>query len=238
MTQDNPLEVGAWFSQGWAAYVKNARLLIAVSAIYGIFDLFLIWSTYIPHGVIIYLFGELVITPPLAIGWYFLNVRVIRNESATVSDLFNGFSRFGAAWTTYVLFFLIVMGGSILFIIPGIIWGLKYSQSIYAVMDKQLSGPESIRYSGRITAGYKMKIFLVWLCVLLLSLITEFPLFLGLHQIYKGSGSTMLLIGSLPFLIGIIVIMPWLVASMACAYHNLALKYDMTQKENTVPVAQ
>ena len=55
---------------------------------------------------------------------------------------------------------LIVIGGLILFIVPGIIWGLKFSQYKYFIVEKNAGPVEALKLSAQATAGAKWKLFL------------------------------------------------------------------------------
>lgn len=80
---------------------------------------------------------------------------------ATLKPLFTDWKLLLNYILTSFLYSLIVLGGFLLFIIPGIIWGIKYSQWSYLVIDKGLKPVEAIKKSGQITNGSKARIF--WL---------------------------------------------------------------------------
>jgi len=127
----------------------------------------------------------------------------------------------GQPWTTFILLWLIILGGCILFIIPGIIWSLKYGLSLFAVMDKQMSPRESIRFSGKITKGHKGKLFGVWTIAILLSFLT-WPFSSGLQR----QNAMLIGAGLIPYLVNILVVTPWLGATTAAAYKSLAYKKE------------
>src|SRR5258708_6035831 len=54
-----------------------------------------------------------------------------------------------------LLTFLVVIGGLILLIVPGIIFGIMYSFSTYLVIDRELRPLQAMRESRRITYGHK-----------------------------------------------------------------------------------
>ena len=64
------------------------------------------------------------------------------------SRSFSLFPRF--IWTS-LLYILIVVGGLILFVIPGIIWGLRYVLAPYAVIVEGISGKEALSRSRVLT---------------------------------------------------------------------------------------
>jgi len=79
-----------------------------------------------------------------------------------------GIKNIWPTWRVYVnyiwgsiLYGLIFIGGLILLIVPGIIWGLKYSQYAYLIVDKNMGPIEALKESGKITQGVKGKILLL-----------------------------------------------------------------------------
>lgn len=61
-------------------------------------------------------------------------------------------------WTS-LLYILIVLGGAILLIIPGIIWGIRYVFAPYAVICEGISGKEALSRSEILTEGRFWSIF-------------------------------------------------------------------------------
>jgi uncharacterized membrane protein len=75
---------------------------------------------------------------------------------ATLFDAWDCFWRYvGAA----VLYCLIVLGGIILLIVPGIIWAVKFSLCYYFVIDKGLGPIQALKASSRATMGVKWQLF-------------------------------------------------------------------------------
>lgn len=58
-----------------------------------------------------------------------------------------------------ILYMLIVIGGFILLIVPGIIWGIKYRYCFYFVIDKGLGPIEALKASNKTTMGVKWELF-------------------------------------------------------------------------------
>lgn len=79
-----------------------------------------------------------------------------------------------------LLYGLRVILGYILFIVPGIIWSIKYSQYSYLIIDKGMGPSEAIKKSGEITEGNKMNLFLLGLLLALINIAGVLALFVGL----------------------------------------------------------
>jgi uncharacterized membrane protein len=90
-----------------------------------------------------------------------------KNEERDVMALFSGVNYlFRYIWGS-VIYGLIVFGGFLLLIVPGIIWSIKYQFFVYFIIDKGMLPMEALQASSRITEGQKMNLFLFG-CVMML----------------------------------------------------------------------
>ncbi|MDD5085192.1 MAG: hypothetical protein PHE61_04005 [Candidatus Omnitrophica bacterium] len=221
MEQDASLTVGGWFSRGWSTFKKSPKQLIGGSLILTALGLVLVFIGLVPGGVFVMAAVQIVVLPVLTVGWCFFCLRIARGESVKVLDVFNAFSCFGRAWTTSILLFLIVLGGIVLLIVPGIIWALKYGLCFFAVMDKNLRAREAIRFSGEITKGHKGKLFMLGLIAYLFGLLA-YPFYIGIQGLGEDLGPTFVVAGIVPYLVSVLVVTPWIGATAASAYDSLA----------------
>lgn len=79
-----------------------------------------------------------------------------------------------------ILMMLIVLGGLILFIIPGIIFSIKYMFAPYLVVDKGLGPIEALKESARMTDGVKWDLLGFLAAVSVLAYMGILALFVGL----------------------------------------------------------
>ncbi len=79
-----------------------------------------------------------------------------------------------------ILYFLIILGGLILLIVPGIIWAIKYQFYVYLIVDKKMRVLESIKKSGEITKGSIWLLFLFGLAVIGINILGFVCLIVGL----------------------------------------------------------
>ncbi len=98
-----------------------------------------------------------------------------------------------------ILYGLIVLGGMLLFIVPGIIWGLKFSLFPYFIVDEGLGPINALKASSSATADTKWNLFL-------------FGSLLGLIN----------LAGALVFLVGLFATIPASMVAYAYVYRQLA----------------
>jgi uncharacterized membrane protein len=109
----------------------------------------------------------------------------------------------------FILYFLSVMGGLILLIIPGLIFAFMFSQTLNLVVDRGMGPMEAMKESKRITTGYKWELF-----------------FLALLSVAVA------ILGALCLLVGLLVAFPVVILAGIHAYHVLSGKADAI-----VPVA-
>ena len=99
---------------------------------------------------------------PLSWGFviYFLNL--IRNEDIRYERLFDGYKDFVRLFLAGFLVNLAVFIGILLFIVPGIIIAMMFSQTEYILKDdKEISAADAIMKSMRMMEGHKAELF--WL---------------------------------------------------------------------------
>ena len=79
-----------------------------------------------------------------------------------------------------ILYGLIVFAGTILLIIPGIIWGIQFCFYDYFIIDKGLGPIEALKRSSAITRGVKWDLFVFSLILLGINLLGALCLLIGL----------------------------------------------------------
>jgi uncharacterized membrane protein len=117
-------------------------------------------------------FLSLLITPPIAVGLALFFINVHDGNKLEIKTIFNPFKE---VWTNSVLAYLmmivIVIIGTILFIIPGIIATLMFSQIFYIIAeDKEIDPYNALVKSKQMMEGNKWKLFKILLRILLLAI--------------------------------------------------------------------
>jgi len=123
---------------------------------------------------------------PMQVGLATYYLKMTRKERPEISDLFKSYKNTSQMFEqikAYVLTGLIIFVGLILFIIPGIIWALKYSQLGFAFAENpDLTYDEARRRSAELMSNRKSEFFILGLSFILwLALV---PLTFGLILIY------------------------------------------------------
>ncbi|MCR5252446.1 MAG: DUF975 family protein [Treponema sp.] len=101
-------------------------------------------------------------------------------EPVHISDFFDGMNNWARAIFAELWQFIWVMLWSLLFIIPGIIKAISYSQTMYIVAEyKSVSIPKALRISKIITYGNKADLFVMYLSFLGWAILATIPAGLG-----------------------------------------------------------
>jgi hypothetical protein len=96
-----------------------------------------------------------VIQTLLTMGVIYIVLRVHDGKTANYGDLWAPVTHFLNYLAASILYVLIVIGGLILLIVPGVYWGLKFFFANYLVIDHGLGPIEALKASSRLTSGAK-----------------------------------------------------------------------------------
>lgn len=116
----------------------------------------------------------------IAIGVIQIFLKISRGQHAEYGDIFGGAKYFWRFIGGSILYGLIVLGGYLLLIVPGIIWQYKYSMFSYLIIDKDMQPMDAIKESGKIMYGFKWKLFVLQLLMVLVILAGALLLGIGL----------------------------------------------------------
>ncbi|MBU0661108.1 hypothetical protein KKG22_02915 [Patescibacteria group bacterium] len=168
---------------GWEEFKKRPwffiGLILAIYIVSGIGQYLLEMTKSDLLFRLVYLATQ-IINLIMSIGLIHISFKVYRKETPEFSELFSHTDQIWDAILLYILYSLIVLGGLILFIVPGIIFIFRYSQSFYLLLDKKLSPTEALKESRRITEGAKMDIFLAAILFGVIALLGLLALFVGI----------------------------------------------------------
>jgi uncharacterized membrane protein len=125
-----------------------------------------------PVGIII----SIIIGGPMSFGLIKYFLRLKRAEEPALENLFDGFNNFVPCLVLYILIYIFTFLWSLLFIIPGIIAALRYSQAFYILNDNPgMDAMQALNKSKEMMIGHKGKLFVLYLSFIgwfLLSCIT------------------------------------------------------------------
>lgn len=108
--------------------------------------------------------GGLIIGGPLLLGLAGFFLSISRKQEANLAQLFDGFQNFPRALITYILMLLFIILWTFLFIIPGIVAALSYSQTFFLLSENpQMDALDLLRKSKALMKGNRWKLFcLFW----------------------------------------------------------------------------
>lgn len=141
---------------------------------------------------------SLILSGALMMGFIKINLRFVDNRRPELGELFSCFELLLKYLGATILYVLIVMAGTLLLIVPGIIWAIKFSFYPYIIVDKDLGIIDSFKKSSEITNGVKNDLFV-------------FGFLLGL----------IVLLGALAFLVGLFAALPTAMLAIAFVYRKL-----------------
>ena len=102
----------------------------------------------------------LLLSGPLMLGFTMVCLAVSRRQGASLSKLFEGFSRFGDSLVLFLLMDIFIFLWSLLLVIPGIIKMYSYSMSWFVLRDRpDLTGNEARKRSMYLMRGHKWRLF-------------------------------------------------------------------------------
>ena len=127
----------------------------------------------------------ILISAPLAVGQYRFWLNISRRKNPQINDLFKGFNSYASALGANLLVGLIVVGGMLLLIIPGIYWAFTYAMVNYIIAENpDIGGNESLVVSRKMMEGHKWKLFRFGLRVMAIFILCIFTLGIGLIWAY------------------------------------------------------
>ncbi len=92
------------------------------------------------------------------------------DEEPKIADIFACSALFWRFFFGSILYSLIVFGGLLLFIIPGVIWGVQFQFFSYAIVQKRLGIIAAFEESSRVTKGAKWDVFAFGFVLMMMNL--------------------------------------------------------------------
>ena len=108
--------------------------------------------------------GPIIIGGPLSVGVALFFLKLSYRDKAQIEDLFQPFHNFVNTFFAGFLVGLFTFLWSLLFIVPGIVKGLAYSQTFFIINENpELTGKQAIDASQEMMRGHKGELFLLQL---------------------------------------------------------------------------
>lgn len=116
----------------------------------------------------------------LWMSWTRLSLKVHDDRPGTLEEFVPDLGRFLEYLATAFLYSLIVAVGLILFVVPGIYWGVRLSMAGFLVVDRGLDPIAALHESSQVTHGARWRLFLLFLACVGLNLLGALALGIGL----------------------------------------------------------
>jgi uncharacterized membrane protein len=98
--------------------------------------------------------ASLIISGPLAVGYYMVMLSIARHHEVQFSMLFDGFRRFLTAFAACLLMMIFIILQLLLLIVPGIMAALSYSMTYFIIIDNPgIKASEALRKSKQLMYG-------------------------------------------------------------------------------------
>ncbi len=116
----------------------------------------------------------------MAIGYIKICLAMSRDQKPQLSDLFTHVDLLISYILGSICYFATVIGGGLLLVIPGIIFGIMFQMYSYLIVDKGLGPIAAMQRSREITRGSRMNLFLLGLLIGLINLAGALCFLIGL----------------------------------------------------------
>lgn len=116
----------------------------------------------------------------LRVGWVSICLKISKGEAAPFSEFFACLPKFGTFLVLNILLGLVILAGSMLFVIPGIYCGIRLAFAPYILVEKNLGPIDAMKESWSMVEGMAMKVFLAGLAFFVINMIVGFVPLLGI----------------------------------------------------------
>lgn len=185
MTKNKSVPIKESIKYGWEQALNNLGFFIGVAILIWIFTagpgiLSDQISKNFPITAIILSVLSGIISIIIDMGMIKIGLDFVKKKSSKIKELFLQHPKFWRYLGATILYALIIIGGLILFIVPGIIWAIKYQFYGYFIIEKDKGIKEAIKESGKITEGVKWDLLLFNALVILINLVGVITFGIGL----------------------------------------------------------
>jgi hypothetical protein len=109
-----------------------------------------------------------------------ISLRLVDGQQPRYGDLFGDLPTLWRYIAGNLLFLLIILGGLLLLVIPGVIWSIQYQFAPFLIVDRNIGIREAFKESAGITSGVKWDLFLFFLMVMGINLLGLMAFVIGL----------------------------------------------------------
>lgn len=192
--------IGQLFSRAWELFLKRVWTILSILSL----SLLMGLGIFLVLALMLILTGNSPIVTPLVFICGFIGISIVNlwaqtafftaivNEDIGVKESFGlAWPRIGSFLWVNSLIGLIVMGGFLLFFVPGIIFAIWFSFAVFILIQEDLRGVDALAKSKFYVKGRTLPIFGRFFILLILSILTNIipipvvrEIILGLFSLY------------------------------------------------------
>ncbi len=116
----------------------------------------------------------------VTLGLIKLSLDVAKGGVPSVKAVFSQTHHFFRYFFASLLYALVVFGGLLLLVVPGVIWAIRFRYFGYAIVEKDMGILPSLKESYRLTKGHTWNLFVFALALFAINVLGFIPLGLGL----------------------------------------------------------
>jgi uncharacterized membrane protein len=180
MRMANEFSIGEALSNGWHFMKKNFLLFFYIILTLIAVELIIAIGKRIGAVGILLVIACFVVMMILKLGVIRIALDTVDKKKVDYRQLFSQPNLFPDYLIGTVLYILIVIGGLILLIVPGIIWAIKFQFYDYYIVDKKMGPFDALKRSAKATYGYKWSLFLFALAIIGINIVGALCLLVGL----------------------------------------------------------
>lgn len=124
---------------------------------------------------------------PLLLGYFKILLEIHDRGQSTIGVMFSCFSYIVTVFVAYILYALAVGFGTMLFIIPGLIFAGRFILFPLFIIDKNLGAIDSLRYSWRATAGHSIMAALFYIAIQFIAVIGALVFGIGILYTFPAA---------------------------------------------------
>ena len=162
--------------------VGASACLMAIGLVSNVFSGAMEKNTSSGVGVALFIgiVAAIILSVMIRIGYTKFTLSMYDGQVLPIKSVFNAYGVFWRYIWVCILQGLIMIGGFILLIVPGIIWAIKYSFAPTIVIDTGVSASQALKESANITDGSKWKLLGFYIVLGLLNLLGYIVIGIGI----------------------------------------------------------
>jgi uncharacterized membrane protein len=177
------------FGAAWAKLTANLGFLLGIALIYLVVTIGIsmvgafVQDINFTLGTLIRI-GSYVISALFTAGAVKIAFALYDGDKPDFSQLYTNWNLVLFLIIGQLLWCLITIGGLILLIVPGVIWGIQFSFFIYYIIEDGLRPTDALRASSKLTKGAKGELLLLYVILVLMNIVGALIFGVGLLLTY------------------------------------------------------